>query len=31
MTNSLDPTNGDLLLTHAAPRLFGRAPALRVA
>src|SRR3982074_3581735 len=31
MTNSLAPTDGDLPLTHAAPRLFGRAPALRVA
>jgi hypothetical protein len=31
MTNSLDPTDGDLLLAYAAPGLFGRLPELRVA
>jgi hypothetical protein len=31
MTNSLDPTDGDLLLANAAPNLFGRLPVLRVA
>jgi hypothetical protein len=31
MTNSLDPTHGDLLLADAAPSLFWRLPVLRVA